>query len=67
MLAQNEAIKTVCLAADGSVFWKSSEAYHQQVAAQLKALLPADIVVTFADEAKMAEANLIGTAIAAMS
>ena len=67
MLAQAPEIKTVCLAADGSVFWKSSPTYNQQVAAQLKALLPVDVVVTFADEAKMAEANLIGTAIAAVS
>ena len=67
MLSHNEAVKTVCIAADGSVFWKSSADYHVQVADQLRALLPADVVVTFADEAKMAEANLIGSAIAAMS
>jgi hexokinase len=67
LLSHNENIKTVCIAADGSVFWKSSETYYPQVANQLKALLPEDVVVTFADEAKMAEANLIGTAIAATS
>ena len=67
LLAQDDMIKTVCLAADGSVFWKSSEAYHQQVADQLKTLLPKNIVVTMAAEEKMAEANLIGTAIAAIS
>jgi len=67
LLTQDETIKTVCLAADGSVFWKSSDAYHQQVADQLKALLPEDVTVIIAAEEKMAEANLIGTAIAAMS
>jgi len=67
LLTQDETIKTVCLAADGSVFWKSSDAYHQQVADELKALLPEDVIVTMAAEEKMAEANLIGTAIAAMS
>ena len=67
LLGQDETIKTVCLAADGSVFWKSSAGYHQQVADCLKVLLPDDVVVTMADEDKMAEANLIGTAIAAMS
>ena len=67
LLAQDETIKTVCLAADGSVFWKSSDAYHQQVADKLKALLPADVVVTMADQHKMTEPNLIGSAIAAMS
>jgi hexokinase len=67
LLSHDETVKTVCLAADGSVFWKSSKNYHQQVAAQLKALLPDDVVVTFADEEKMSEANLIGSAIAAMS
>jgi hexokinase len=67
LLSQDENIKTVCLAADGSVFWKSSASYHQQVADQLKALLPDDVTVTMAEEEKMAEANLIGTAIASMS
>ena len=67
LLTQDETIKNVCLAADGSVFWKSSASYHQQVADQLKALLPNDIIVTIADQNKMEEANLIGSAIAAMS
>jgi len=67
LLAHDETVKTVCLAADGSVFWKSSPTYHQQVADTLKALLPDVVAVTIVDEAKMAEANLIGTAIAAMS
>ena len=60
----DETIKNVYLAADGSVFWISSEDYHLQVADRLKALLPDDIVVTMAE---LKEANLIGSAIAAMS
>jgi len=64
LLSHDETVKTVCLAADGSVFWKSSDNYHQQVADQLKALLPDDVVVTMAE---LVEANLIGSAIAAMS
>ena len=67
MLSQDETVKTVCLAADGSLFWKSSDTYHQQVADTLNALLPNDVVVTMADLTKMEEANLIGSAIAAMS
>jgi len=67
LIAQNEAIKNVCLAADGSVFWKSSALYPQQVANQLKTLLPEDVVVTMADQNKMVEPNLIGSAIAALS
>jgi hexokinase len=67
LLIQDKTIKNVCLAADGSVFWKSSASYHRKVIDQLKVLLPDGVVVTLADEGKMAEANLIGSAIAAMS
>ena len=67
MLEHDATIKTVCLAADGSLFWKSSDRYHQLVLDQLHQLLPDGLVVTLADEEKMSEANLIGSAIAAVS
>lgn len=64
LLSHDSTIKNVCLAADGSVFWLSSKDYNQQVADQMKALLPADVSVSITE---LNEPNLIGSAIAAMS
>lgn len=65
LLLQNASLKTVCLAATGSVFWSND--YCEQVCGKLKELLPAGVEIKVAEKEKMEEANLIGSAIAAMS
>ena len=68
LVAQNPAIKKICLAADGSVFWskdKNNESYYKNlVAKELEILLPG-VTVTIIDE--MQDPNLIGSAISALS
>ena len=69
LVAQNDAIKRICLAADGSVFWgkdKNDETYYKNlVAAELEILLPEGVTVTIIDE--MQDPNLVGSAISALS
>ena len=69
LVAQDSAIKKLCLAADGSVFWgkdKNKENYYKElVSKELKLLLPNGVTVSIIDE--MADPNLIGSAIAALS
>ena len=66
---QDPSIKRICLAADGSVFWgkdKDKKPYYKElVSKELKLLLPQGVSVTIIDE--MADPNLIGSAIAALS
>lgn len=69
IVAQEPSVKKICLAADGSVFWgkdKDNKPYYKElVSSELKALLPADVTVSVINE--MADPNLIGAAIAALS
>lgn len=69
LVKQDPAIRKICLAADGSVFWgkdKNGKPYYKElVNKELKALLPEGVDVTIIDE--MSEPNLIGSAIAALS
>jgi len=69
LTAQDESVKKICLAADGSVFWgkdKNNETYYKElVSIELQNLLPAGVSVAIIDE--MAEPNLVGSAIAALS
>ena len=69
LVAQDPSIKRICLAADGSVFWgkdKDNKPYYKElVSKELKLLLPEGVSVTVIDE--MADPNLIGSAIAALS
>ncbi|MDR1653444.1 MAG: hexokinase [Prevotellaceae bacterium] len=64
LACQDPAIKKICLAADGSVFWKTPN-YKDLVEKELAALLPAGVTITVIPE--MADPNLIGSAIAALS
>lgn len=67
--AQDSSIQNICLAADGSVFWgkdKNKENYYKElVSKELQLLLPEGVSITIIGE--MAEPNLIGSAIAALS
>ena len=69
LVSQNNAIKRICLAADGSVFWgkdKHNETYYKGlVAKELELLLPPGVTITVIDE--MQDPNLIGSAISALS
>ena len=69
LVAQDPSVKNICLAADGSVFWgkdKNKEYYYKElVSKELQLLLPKEVSVTIIDE--MADPNLIGSAIAALS
>jgi len=69
LVAQDSSIKKICLAADGSVFWgkdKNKEPYYKElVSKELELLLPEGVSVTIIDE--MADPNLVGSAIAALS
>ena len=69
IVAQDPSVKKICLAADGSVFWgkdKNNKTYYKDlVEKELKLLLPEEVSVTVIKE--MAEPNLIGSAIAALS
>ena len=69
LVAQDASIKKICLAADGSVFWgkdKNKDTYYKKlVDKELKLLLPEGVSITIIDE--MADPNLIGSAIAALS
>ena len=69
LIAQDSSMKKFCLAADGSVFWgkdKDKNTYYKDlVAKELDTLLPPDVSVTIINE--MADPNLIGSAIAALS
>jgi hexokinase len=63
LVSHDSSVKSVCLAADGSLFW--SDDYKDLVAEELKELLPEGVIVIIAD--KTEEPNLIGSAIAALS
>ena len=69
LVAQDPSLKKLCLAADGSVFWgkdKNKENYYKElVASTLALLLPEGVSMAIIDE--MADPNLIGSAIAALS
>ena len=69
LVAQDAAVKKVCLAADGSVFWgkdRNEKPYYKElVEKELQTLLPNGVSVTIIDE--VADANLVGSAIAALS
>ena len=69
LVKQDSSIKKICLAADGSVFWgkdKNKDIYYKKlVDKELQLLLPEGVSITVIDE--MAEPNLIGSAIAALS
>jgi len=69
LVSQDSSIKKICLAADGSVFWgkdKNNETYYKElVSKELNLLLPKGTSITIIDE--MADPNLIGSAIAALS
>ena len=69
LVAQNHAIKKICLAADGSVFWgkdKHNATYYKDlVAKELEVLLPKGVTITIIDE--MQDPNHVGSAIAALS
>ena len=63
LVAHNDSVKNICLAADGSLFW--SDDYSDLVSEALKELLPAGVTVTTGPQTE--EPNLIGSAIAALS
>ena len=69
LVAQDPSIKKLCLAADGTVFWdtdKDNKLYYKElVSKELQLLLPKEVSVTIID--KMADPNLVGSAIAALS
>jgi len=69
LVAQDSSIRKICLAADGSVFWgkdKNNQPYYKElVSKELNLLLPEGVSITIIDE--MADPNLIGSAIAALS
>jgi len=69
LVSQNDEIKKICLAADGSVFWgkdQNNETYYKNlVAKELDALLPAGVTIAIIDE--MQDPNLVGSAISALS
>ncbi len=68
VVRQDEKVKNICLAADGSVFWgkvRGQNHYKELVARELDKLLPAGVKVTIIDE--MSDPNLIGATIAALS
>jgi len=69
LVTQDPTIKKLCLAADGSVFWgkdKNNENYYKELVAKtLDDLLPEGVSIAIIDE--MADPNLIGSAIAALS
>jgi len=64
LVKQDKNTKKIGLAADGSVFWKTPN-YKNLVEAELKILLPNNVIIEVFDEAN--EPNLIGSAIAALS
>ena len=64
LVKQDENTKTIGLAADGSVFWKTPN-YKNQVEDCLSILLPQGVSVKIFEP--MSEPNLIGSAIAALS
>ena len=71
LISQNPAIKTVCLTAEGSLFWsedKNGKKYHEMVLEHLHNTL-ADLghPQIKVDITQMDNANLIGSAIAALS
>lgn len=65
LVKQNESVKRIYLAADGSVFWSNN--YAELVEAELKNLLPQGVTLKISEKEKMKEPNLIGSAIAALS
>ena len=69
LVTQDPTVKKIGLAADGSVFWgkdKNNKPYYKElVDKELQHLLPEGVSVTVIDE--MADPNLIGSAIAALS
>jgi hexokinase len=69
LVAQNDSIKKICLAADGSLFWskdQNNETYYKNLVAEvLETLLPEGVTIAIIDE--MQEPNLIGSAISALS
>jgi hexokinase len=65
LVKQNDTLKNIYLAADGTVFWSNN--YSQLVEDELKVLLPAGVTIKLSEKEKMKEPNLIGSAIAALS
>jgi hexokinase len=64
LVKQDPTTKKICLAADGSVFWKNT-GYKIMVEEELNTLLPNGVSVSILPE--MDDPNLIGSAIAALS
>ncbi|MDR2824719.1 MAG: hexokinase [Prevotellaceae bacterium] len=64
LICQDQTTKKICLAADGSVFWKTPN-YKDLVEKELETLLPPDITMNIIPE--MSDPNLVGSAIAALS
>ncbi len=62
LVAHDPTVKNILLTADGSLYW--SDDYNELVAAKMKELMP-EVKITIGKE--MAEPNLIGSAIAALS
>lgn len=71
MVEQTSSIKKIRLVAEGSLFWSTvngkGKDYHTMVSEQLKTLLSALKVDVSVDINQMENANLIGSAIAALS
>lgn len=65
LVAQNDEIKNIYLAADGTVFWSND--FEKKVEAELKNLLPTGVRMKISERGKMKEPNLIGSAVAALS
>jgi len=69
LVSQDSSMKRFCLAADGSVFWgkdRNGKPYYKElVEKELQTLLPDGVSVAIIDE--MADPNLVGSAIAALS
>ena len=69
LVAQDPSLKNLCLAADGTVFWdtdKDNNLYYKElVSKELQLLLPKGVNITIIN--KMADPNLVGSAIAALS
>jgi hexokinase len=64
LVKQDDSVKKIALAADGSVFWLMPD-YKTLVEKELEILLPAGITITIIPQ--MSDPNLVGSAIAALS
>lgn len=65
LINQDQSIKNIYLAVDGTVFWSND--YRDQVEQTLHYLLPEDVSIKISDKELMQDPNLIGSAIAALS